>query len=109
MINKRLTNGSLPQDNQSTKDDDLIGFLKSGKYRIPILKILNTEINTPREIVSDLNTSFSQVSRTLTELKENELIACKTPNRNKGKIYGVTEKGLFLLKNIGEINDNEKN
>ncbi len=82
-------------------DDNLIGFVKSGKYRIPLLKLIHSGLLTPSEMADVLEISISQTSRTLKELSDNELVACKTPERNKGKIYRITETGDTLLDIIG--------
>ena len=82
-------------------DDNLIGFIKSGKYRIPLLKLINAELFTPSEMADELKVCISQTSRTLKELLENELVTCNTPERNKGKIYRITEKGRSLINIIG--------
>lgn len=84
-------------------DDFLLGFLKASSYRIPVLALLNQNFFTPREIADDLDTSPSQISRTLRELLKNELIICNTPNRNKGKIFRISENGIKLLKLCGDI------
>ena len=82
-------------------DDNLLGFLKSGKYRIPLLNLINERLLMPSEMADELRVCISQTSRTLKELLENELVTCNTPERNKGKIYRITEKGDSLLKIIG--------
>ena len=86
-------------------DDNLIGFIKSGKYRIPLLNLINSGLLTPSELTGVLKISLSQTSRTLKELADNELVTCKTPNRNKGKIYRITETGHTLLNLISGHND----
>jgi len=83
-------------------ENDLIGFLKAGKYRIKILKILEESQIIPNEIAKRLGVNPSQVSRTLSELKKVDLIICKTPTRIKGRIYKVSKKGFHTLKLLGE-------
>lgn len=81
------------------KENDLLGFLKSGKYRVPILKRVRGR-KTPKEISNDLEISISQTSRTLSELLEKELVKCTTPSRKKGRIYKTTEDGENILNTI---------
>ena len=84
-------------------EDDVLGFLKAGRYRKLILNLLSRKISIPREIADELEISLSQVSRTLTELKNYKLVECNTPQRSKGKIYRITETGLKTLKYEGEL------
>ena len=85
-------------------DDNLLGYLKASMYRIKILKILqHIDFATPSDITKQLEVNFPQISRTLSELEEINLIQCTTPNRSKGRIYRITEKGIKILNNYGEI------
>jgi DNA-binding MarR family transcriptional regulator len=68
------------------------------------LKLINTGFLTPSEMAKWLGISISQTSRTLKELLENELVTCNTPDRNKGKIYRITDTGRSLLDLIGGKN-----
>ena len=81
----------------------LIGFLKSGSYRVEILKIIrDNEPLTPKEISEGISIHFSQGSRTLLELEKRGLIECTTPERKKGRIYRITKEGRNALQKIGE-------
>jgi len=79
------------------KDDNIIGFMKAGKYRINILELLKDFSIIPCEIAKKLSVEKSQISRTLSKLEELGLITCTTPNRIRGRIYRVTEKGTQVL------------
>ena len=95
---KKFTSDLQDEEVSRLINDDLLGFIKSGKYRKPVLKIIQDKLVTPHEIATVLNTSLSQISRTLKELELQELIICNTPDRIKGKIYRITKKGINLLK-----------
>lgn len=83
-------------------DDDLIGFLKSGTHRIGILKaISDKEPVMPKELSEMLGIHFSQASRTLLELEKEGLIECTTPDRTKGRIYRLTNRGKNALQKAG--------
>ena len=87
--------------------DDDIGFIKAGKYRIKIMELLkNSTLATPAEIAENFGIYHSQVSRTVSELKEKGLISCTTPNRTKGRIYRLTKKGIKVL-DFMEVNNIE--
>jgi len=83
-------------------DDNEIGFLKSGKYRIPILKLLHKSKYIPSEIAKKMNITISQVSRTLSELEKYGLVICENPDMKKGRVYAITEKGILTLNKLGE-------
>ena len=85
-----------------------IGFLKAEKYRIPILRILGKTKCISSEITEKMGIDFPHVSRTLSELEKYGLIICDTPNRKKGRIYAITEKGITALDELGENIDDEK-
>lgn len=77
---------------------ELIGFIKASKYREDILTILVKDVYTPKEIANKLDIHISQVSRTLNELAEMELINVLNPNMKKGRIYSITPLGDKCLK-----------
>ena len=79
-------------------DDQIIGFLKAGQYRMIIIEFLaRSNFATPSEIAKELNVNLTQISRTLSELEKFELVVCTTPNRSKGRIYRITAKGLKVI------------
>ena len=84
-------------------DDDVLGFLKSSIYRLQVLKKLKIGFATPSDISSDFNVELSQISRTLSELEKNDLILCTTPHRTKGRIYRISDKGLNILNENGDL------
>lgn len=79
---------------------ELIGFIKASKYREDILTILIKDVSTPKEIADKLDVHISQVSRTLNELAEMELINVLNPNMKKGRIYSITPLGDKCLESL---------
>lgn len=78
-------------------DNNVIGFLKAGKYRMKVLSVISNSLAVPSEIAKQLGVNPSQVSRTLSELETSGLITCTTPDRKIGRIYRITEKGVSVL------------
>lgn len=79
-------------------NDGDIAFIKSGKYRIKFVQyIRDNTLVTPNDISQSIDIILPQVSRTLSELESKEIVFCTTPNRNKGRIYRLTEKGKNIL------------
>lgn len=85
-------------------DDRDLAFIKSGKYRIKVMRYLReNNVVTPNEISQSMNVILPQISRTLSELESKEIVLCTTPNRNKGRIYRLTEKGIKILDFLEDI------
>ena len=81
-------------------EDNILGFLKAGRYRAKIISLLKKSCATPSEIANKLGVNLSQISRTLSELEKFELITCTTPNRHIGRIYRTTKKGVLALASL---------
>ena len=84
-------------------DWDLISFVKSSDKRLRILSMLKHSVSTPSDISINLSIPISHVSSTLSELMENKIVICLTPERRKTKLYKITEKGVKVLSKIDEI------
>ncbi len=84
-------------------DWDLISFVKSSDKRLSILSMLKNSVSTPSDISTKLSIPISHVSSTLSELMEQKLVICLTPERRKTKLYKITEKGVKVLSKIDEI------
>ena len=78
---------------------ELIGKINASSYRKKILIILQ-DPKTPSQLEKETKIKFSHVSRALTELTENKLIECLTPNLRKNKIYKITNLGHKILKSL---------
>ena len=75
---------------------EIIVWLKDGKYRIKILKLLNIESLLPSEIAQNLQTHRSTISRTLKQLKKEGLVD-RVSSVSRTKEYYITEKGKKIL------------
>ncbi|MFZ3383454.1 MAG: winged helix-turn-helix domain-containing protein [Candidatus Methanoperedens sp.] len=84
-------------------DWDLISFVKSSDKRLRILSLLKNSVFTPSDISTNLSIPISHVSSTLSELMENKIVICLTPERRKTKLFKITDKGLKVLSKIDEI------
>ena len=90
-------------------DWDDISYVMSGKLRFKILVLLKNSQKTPSDLKSDIGTHFSNISKTLKELENYELIKCLTPDRKKMKFYSLTEKGNNIINEINKMTENKKN
>ena len=84
-------------------DWDLISFVKSSDKRLRILLLLKNSVFTPSDISTNLSIPISHVSSTLSELMENKIVICLTPERRKTKLFKITDKGIKVLSKIDEI------
>jgi predicted transcriptional regulator len=82
---------------------DLISFVIRSKYRSKILEKLKNNPSIPSKMSYETNISLSHVSRALNEMENKGLIQ-KLTYDHKGKIYGITEKGLEVLREIESKN-----
>ena len=58
----------------------------------------------PKEIAEQSGLEPSQISKSLTDLKKQNLVFCKNENLRKGRIYKTTELGLEILNMIEKMN-----
>ena len=79
-----------------------LSFVISSKYRKIVLENVRNH-KTPTDISKELKIQRSHVSRALIELCEEKLVECLTPNKRKGRLYKITNKGLNLLKQINSL------
>ena len=77
-----------------------LGVVLASKYRKEIVKLLSKGGDTPKGIADQLNFSLSNVSRTLSELREIGVVECTTPKLRKGRIYRLTETGEKIVSSL---------
>ncbi len=76
-------------------------YVISSPNRTEVLKLLINE-KTPKEIVTALKKSDSNISRALSQLEEEEIIKCLTPSQKRGRLYIATDIGKEILKKLSE-------
>jgi len=64
---------------------------------------LNKEEKIPSKLSEIVKVPISHVSKTLSDLEENNLVRCLTPSRRKGKFYSITPLGKKILSEINEL------
>ncbi|MDA7939726.1 MAG: helix-turn-helix domain-containing protein [Nitrosopumilus sp.] len=77
---------------------DDVGFAVSGKHRLRILKILQNAPLTPSQISRRTNLHMSQITRSLKELQDRDLVKCLNPELKKGRLFSLTKKGSEISK-----------
>ena len=77
---------------------ELITWLKDGKYRIRILKLLRNNIMIPSEIAEKLSLNRASISRILRQLKEKNLVK-STSAGSRTISYEISKLGIEVLNN----------
>lgn len=77
----------------------LANWLKDGKYRLSVLKLLALENLLSSELASKLNLNRASMSRILRNLKEKELVDVITSG-SRTVTYVITKKGKEALKSV---------
>lgn len=73
---------------------DDISFVISSRYRVVSMQRLSDGPATPSQIAEDEEVGLSHVSRALQELRDRGLVTLLvSDNRNKGRVYGLTDAG----------------
>lgn len=81
-------------------DWDIVGFVKASQIRIDVLRKLDEKPMSPKDLKHELSIHFPQVSLTLKQMCEKNLVECLTSSCSKGKIYAITEAGREILKEL---------
>jgi len=77
-----------------------LSFVKASSYRKKVLKSLMEYPKTPTQISDETKIHRNNISNTLKELKQYNIVKCINPEVRKGKLYRLTDKGNELVKNI---------
>ena len=78
---------------------EIITWLKDGRQRTAILKVLSNESYLPSEIANKLSLNRASVSRILRQLKEKELVDIVTGG-GRTRSYFLTKNGLTCLRQL---------
>ena len=89
----------------NTLDYEIISFLMRGKRRNKVLYSLKSP-KMPKEIADNCKLSTSNVSASLKELLEKDLIKCITPNDKIFKFYQITKKGQTAINHFERYTGN---
>ena len=78
----------------------LIRYIEKSTYRHRVFKTIGRGVKMPKEIADESGILQNHISNVLRQLKEKELAECLNPNMKKGRLYRLSEKGLYLLDKI---------
>lgn len=83
-------------------DYSILSFILRGERRKAILLSLN-KAKIPKRIAMECKLSIHNVSKSLIELTQKELIVCKNPQDKFYRFYELTNKGKKLVKELSKI------
>lgn len=78
----------------------LIRYIEKSTYRHRVFKTIGRGVKMPKEIADESGILQNHISNVLRQLKDKELAECLNPNMKKGRLYRLSEKGLYLLDKI---------
>ena len=77
-----------------------LSFVKGSSYRIKVVKSLLEYPKTPTQIADEVGIHRNNISNTLKELKQQNIVECINPEVRKGKLYRLTDIGEKLFNKI---------
>jgi len=81
-------------------DVEELAWVKASEYRQNVLLSLTGSFRTPKDIAGETDYYLSHISNTLSDLEDHGLVKCVTPDRRKGRLYDLTEKGYELIEEL---------
>jgi len=81
-------------------DWDKYGHVMASEYRKKVVLSLNEKPKTPKEMAEETNYYLSHISNTLKNLSEKDIVNCLTKQRDKGRIYALTDLGKEIAEQI---------
>ncbi|MCL2156554.1 MAG: winged helix-turn-helix domain-containing protein [Methanobrevibacter sp.] len=74
-----------------------LGWIKLSEHRKKIVIDLAGDYKIPTEISKSTDLSKSEVSRTLRDLKNKNIVVCLNEESHRGRIYTLTDEGKEIL------------
>lgn len=74
-----------------------LGWIKLSKHRKKIVKDISYSLKIPTEISKSTDLSKSEVSRTLKDLKDKNIVVCLNEESHRGRVYSLTDEGKEIL------------
>lgn len=75
----------------------LIEYVKTSPNREKVIKTLNGNILKPSDISKASGVHINTVSKCLKQLREQKLVRLLNPERKRGRLYTLTDKGSSVV------------
>ena len=76
---------------------ELVAYVKASNHRVNILKFIEYDLKTPKEIGDAIDVRTNHISNLLADLRKHDLVVCATPIVRKGRLYKLTDDGSKVL------------
>ncbi len=86
----------------------LLEFIRISTHREKVFKTLNKESKKPSDIARETGLHINNVSHSLKQLKERELVYLLNPEDKKGRLYKLTDLGEIVIKELINKEKSEK-
>lgn len=77
-----------------------VGYVEASTYRKKVLTAVEGKPKTPTTIAKKSDIRANHISKVLSQLKNHGLVVCLNEEARKGRLYKLTERGDFVLKNL---------
>ena len=77
-----------------------IEFIRISSHREKVFKTLNETSKKPSDIARETGLHINNVSHSLKQLKERELVYLLNPEDKKGRLYKLTDLGEIVIKEL---------
>ena len=84
-------------------DWHVFGLIVASDYRRKVVNAIESGAKTPKQIAGLTGLHLSHVSATLSELTNEKVVVCLTPELRKGKLFQLTEVGREVAKRLGTV------
>jgi DNA-binding MarR family transcriptional regulator len=85
---------------------ELVAYVTISSHRLKVLESIGEEFKMPSKIAEDTGIRTNHVSKTLSDLKNKNIVECINEDVRKGRLYTSTDLGKKVYKGIksGKIN-----
>lgn len=78
----------------------LFGSVIASPHKTSIMKLIKERPLTPTQIQKETKLNLSHISKLLKGLREKGIVECLNPSQHKGKLYILTERGLWICNQL---------
>ena len=78
----------------------LTEFIRQSPNRTKVLKTIGDDVLRPSEITNKTHVHINNVSRSLKQMREKNIVYLINPDSKRGRLYKLTYDGKEVLKNL---------
>ena len=77
-----------------------LAYVQMSRHRTKIMETLKKEPEIPSKIAKKSGINPNNVSNTIKQLRNHELVECVNPEYKMGRLYRLTDKGKNVAENL---------